>query len=325
MSLRRSVICDSGRSQVFHVISRVVDRNFIFDELEKDKFLEYMRLLEAFSGVEVLSYCLMGNHFHLLLHVPEKPKEISNDEVRARMLILYGQNKMAEIDSKIKEQCELGNSHLESDVYDRIRMRLFNLSSYVRDLKLRFSKWFNNENERKGTLWEERFRSVMVEPSENAMMRVSAYIELNPVRAELVDQPHEYRWCSFTEAVAGGNKARRGIIKIVEGLNGSTNWDKAHAIYRSYFLHQSASRNTKNPDKAADDYHDAMLHGGDLDQNEILKTRLRYFTEGAVLGTQDFLDEFLQKHRDLIGTHRKKSGYKVEKGKSGLFAYRKVT
>lgn len=324
MRMLRTMVVSRERSQVFHVISRVVDQNKIFEEEEKGKFLGFMRQFEAFSGVEVLSYCLMGNHFHLLIHVPKKPEHIPDEEVRNRMLILYGEKKMAEIDEQIAEKRNLGDENFEKELYDSLRGRMYDLSHFVRDLKLRFSKWYNGENDRKGTLWEDRFRSVLVEPSEDAMMRVAAYIELNSVRAGIVSQPHEYRWCSFTEAVAGGRKSRDGISQIVGGLDSSMNWDKAARIYRSYFLHKAAAQNHEKSGLSAEEYHEEMKNGGDLSENEQMRTRLRYFTEGAVLGSQQFLKDFLVENRDKIGAHRKTAGFKMGGGETSLFSYRKV-
>lgn len=324
MRMNRSVMVADDRAQVFHVISRVVDRNMIFGEEEKGEFLSYMRAFEAFSGVEVLTYCLMGNHFHLLLHVPVRPETISDEEVRRRMAFLYGKQKLSELYKEIEERKEMGDPNFEKDFYDRLRLRMYDLSSFVKDLKLRFSKWYNKGNDRKGTLWEDRFRSVMVEPCEEAMMRVSAYIELNSVRAGLVSEPHEYKWCSYTEAVAGGKLARAGIEKVAAGLGGKMKWDKVSRIYRSYFLYKAAEQNHKKPGLDHDQYVEATENDGELSVQEQFKVRQRYFTEGVAIGSLKFLKDFLNNKRDRIGEHRKNPGFKIDAGKSDLFSYRQV-
>ena len=51
------------KSAIYHCVSRVVERRFHFKKLEKEQFIKYMRLYEAFCGVRVLSYCVMSNHF----------------------------------------------------------------------------------------------------------------------------------------------------------------------------------------------------------------------------------------------------------------------
>lgn len=318
------MVCTDERSQVFHVISRVVDRNVIFEEEEKGVFLANMRSLEAFSGVEILSYCLMGNHFHILLHVPKRPETISDAEVKERMVHLYGKRRMEEIKAEIAERNATGDTQFEKDFYEKLRKRMYNLSNFVRDLKWRFSIWYNKKTGRKGTLYEDRFRSVLVEPSEDAMMRVAAYIELNSVRAGLVSQPHEYRWCSFTEAMAGGSKAKAGITKIACGLDGKSNWEKVSRIYRSYFLHKAAEQNHSRKGIDSDEYHESMKSGGDLSENEKLRIRCRFFTEGVVLGSKEFLKEFYARNKEVLESFRKREGYKVIKGKDPLFSYRKV-
>ena len=69
----------------YHCVSRVVEGRFIFQtsghgSTEAEHFIKLMRCLEAFSGIRVLTYALMSNHFHLLCEVPE-PKTLSEAEV----------------------------------------------------------------------------------------------------------------------------------------------------------------------------------------------------------------------------------------------------
>ena len=59
----------------YHCVSRVVNREFVFGQEEKDKLVEYMRLYERFGGLRVISYCIMSNHFHILVEVPQRPDE----------------------------------------------------------------------------------------------------------------------------------------------------------------------------------------------------------------------------------------------------------
>ena len=55
---------------IYHCVTRVVERRLAFEAEDKEQFRTYMRMYENFSGCRVLSYCLMGNHVHLLLEVP---------------------------------------------------------------------------------------------------------------------------------------------------------------------------------------------------------------------------------------------------------------
>ncbi len=71
---------------IYHVVSRVVDRRFVFGDVEREHFRMLMRMQENFSGCRVLSYCIMSNHFHILLEVPPMPEGgISDEELLKRI------------------------------------------------------------------------------------------------------------------------------------------------------------------------------------------------------------------------------------------------
>ena len=67
---RRRFIFDD-RTCCYHTMSRTAGGELLFGEIEKEAFRKILRRMERFSGVEVLTYAVMGNHFHLLLRVPE--------------------------------------------------------------------------------------------------------------------------------------------------------------------------------------------------------------------------------------------------------------
>ncbi len=69
------------------------------------------------------------------------------------------------------------------------------LSQFMKNLLQRFARWFNRCNSRKRTLWEERFKSVIVEGG-HAARTMAAYIDLNPVRVGMVEDPAQYHRCS---------------------------------------------------------------------------------------------------------------------------------
>jgi hypothetical protein len=87
------------------------------------------------------------------------------------------------------------------------------VSHYMKSLKQRFTQWFNRtrQSRRKGTLWEERFKSVLVEGTVEALSTVAAYIDLNPVRAAIVSDPKDYRWSGYGAAVGGSQRACEGL------------------------------------------------------------------------------------------------------------------
>ena len=70
------------------------------------------------------------------------------------------------------------------------------ISKMMQSLGRRYVQYFNHEYLRSGTLWEGRFKSCLIQ-EEQYLLEVYRYIELNPVRAEMVGDPGEYRWSSY--------------------------------------------------------------------------------------------------------------------------------
>ena len=96
----------------------------------------------------------------------------------------------------------------------KVVARMFSLSEFMKLVKQRFTQWYNGSHGRTGTLWESRFTSVIVEDEERALRTMAAYIDLNPVRAGMVEDPADYRWCGYAEAMAGSDRARAGIERV---------------------------------------------------------------------------------------------------------------
>jgi putative transposase len=80
--MRRKRVKEPGRAY-YHVMNRVIGKEFCFLRSAKERFVEIMREVEAFSGVQVLTYCVMDNHYHLLLKVHDA-KPLSDTELLAR-------------------------------------------------------------------------------------------------------------------------------------------------------------------------------------------------------------------------------------------------
>ena len=231
---------------IYHCVSRVVDRRFVFGDEEREAFRMFMRMYENFSGCRVLSYCVMSNHFHLLLEVPPKPEDrISDELLLERLGALHSEKFVAGVAAELaaaRTEGGLvgGNEARAREIHERFTYRMESLSHYMQGLLIRFTRWFNRKHKRSGTLWEERFKSVIVE-SGTAARTMAAYIDLNPVRAGMVEDPAEYRWCSYGEAVGGGNKgngkkAREGLVRAYLCHNGtgfdSKKWRDVSRGYR---------------------------------------------------------------------------------------------
>ena len=195
-----------------------MNRDHVLGREEKEKFVALMRLYEEFSQVRVLSYCVMSNHFHLLVEVPAAPADggasWSDEKLLKHLSKLYSERRMGELRWELGHYRAQGNREAAEGFRGRYFGRMWDLSSYMKGLKQCFTQWYNGKAERVGVLWEGRFKSVLVEDG-HAARTVSAYIDLNPVRAGMVSDPKHYRWSGYGEAVAGKQAAREGLRLVM--------------------------------------------------------------------------------------------------------------
>ena len=120
---------------IYHCISRVVDRRFVFGDEEREHFRMFMRMQENFSGCRVLSYCVMSNHFHLLLEVPPMPEEgISDDELLKRLSATNSEAFVAVVAKELSEARAQGLDERVAEIRGRFTYRLHDLSEFMKTL-----------------------------------------------------------------------------------------------------------------------------------------------------------------------------------------------
>lgn len=206
--LRR--IIRSSETAVYHVISRTAYKRFTLGDNEKEMFRRMMWRQAAFCGVEVLSFCVMSNHFHILVRVPQVV-ELADDVILERYRNFYDQKEVPPhvIPPDVVEEVFKEGGHDADVLRERLKARMQDLSVFVKELKQRFGIWYNATHGNHGTLWSDRFKSVLVENHSFAMRIVSAYIHLNPVRAKICKNPEDYRWSGYSEALGGGRSCKR--------------------------------------------------------------------------------------------------------------------
>ena len=308
----------------YHVVSRIVDRAFKLDAGEKEIFRKMMRKAEAFSGVRVLTYTIMSNHFHVLVEVPKRG-EVGEAELLRRMAVLYGEAYVAGRVLQWAEWRKNGATYLADAERDRLLARMGDVSAFVKTLKQRYSMSFNARHKRTGTLWEERFKSVLVENGENAKAAVAAYIDLNPVRAKLVADPKDYRWSGYGEACGGGKVARDGLIAVHDSRHYEQHgaWRHVSARYRVLLYAEGEERRAAYGGRvvrkgiATADVDQVLESNGKLPLPEILRCRVRYFTDGMVIGGKEFVERVFNENRGLFGPKRKDGARKMRFGEWG--------
>jgi hypothetical protein len=153
---------------------------------------------------------------------------------------------------------------------------------------------------------------------------MAAYIDLNPVRAGMVEDPADYRWSSYGEAVGGGKKgngkkAREGLVRAYFCDQGvgfeAEKWQEVSRLYRRLMgieLQKKSGRTqvetpglvTKNTAELIESK-DNETALPDLGMAGMLRCRVRYFTDGAVIGSKEFVNEAFEAARERFTSKRK--------------------
>ncbi|MCF7763624.1 MAG: transposase [Verrucomicrobia bacterium] len=287
-------------SAVYHCISRIVAGEFLLaPDTTKERLRTMMRRQAAFCGVQIITYSLMSNHFHILTRVPAQP-DLTDQDLLKRVETFYG--KSAAESRFIAESLRITGSIPE---LDRVRLlkRMHDVSVFMKELKQRFSVWYNKQHNRFGTLWAERFRSILVEDRPEVVRTVAAYIDLNPVRAGMVADPADYRFCGYTDAASGNLLAINGIESF-EGPEGG-DWRKVVGKYQITLFGKTRFAGAgADPDLEIEKIRALWKGKGRLSHLQSLRLRIRYFNDGAVLGSRLFVEEMFRKHRDRFGPKR---------------------
>ncbi len=145
----------------------------------------------------------------------------------------------------------------------------FAVSKMMQSLGRSYVRYFNYSYGRSGTLWEGRFKSCLIE-SESYLLEVYRYIELNPVRACMVNEPSEYKWSSYQCNALGRETDLRTphslYLRLGEGQL------QRQANYRALFKAQVSDKLIAELRKATNS---GLALGGDtfVDQLEALSGR----------------------------------------------------
>jgi REP element-mobilizing transposase RayT len=301
----------SQQAGSIHIISRTTGGDILFQDEEKEYFLTLLERFAAGFFVDIHAFCVMGSHFHILATGLElEAKKASKEELFHRYHLIYPKN------------IEPPEGYYESDGtlipdedggVERLRERLGSISRFVQELKQSFSRWYNKKHNRKGYLWSERFKGVIVAKGEGQLV-CSAYIDLNPVRANLVKRPEGYRWSSLGIQVRSPGRAKK-LLTLIPGSTGSNGEDEKPSKSESDYAVFLSSK----PKEKLSWYREFVYISGGIEREgktsispkivaEVVKchgklgigNRFRYrvknISEGIAIGTYSFISLLQEKY-----------------------------
>jgi putative transposase len=305
---RTSRLIIPDEKAVYHVMSRTALDGFPLQDVEKDFMLDLIKRFSALYFTEILGFCLMGNHFHLLVKmIPED--RFTDEEIQKRFEAYFGDER----------------DFTEGQI-PYLREKLSSLSEFIREIKVGFARFYNRRHNRRGYFWGDRFKSVIVDKGET-LVNCLAYIDLNPLRAGLVERPEQYRWNSLGYHIQTENKDK--FLSTDFGLKEFNVKSKKERIrrYRRYVYEAGAiTRLVKMQVKVIEDKVIVKERKKDFEISRIdrFRYRTRYFTDSGIIGSKEFVSANYQRFRNLFySKHEKKP--KPIKGLDGMYSLKRLS
>ena len=193
-------------NSVYHVYNSVAHSVKFLKEEEKTDLMDRFRRVSEFCGIRLLSWCLMTNHFHLLVYLPP-PQEVSPEEFRRRYALLHP----GECES-LSEGFVLGRAPKE------LSRRMCSIGMFMKMVKQNFTLGYNDRTSHRGTMWEGPYKFKKIPFNDKDLSAVAAYVNLNPIRACMAPDYVSYPWTSFAAATNGDALALAGIDFIFNGF-----------------------------------------------------------------------------------------------------------
>ena len=292
---------------VYHVISKTVLDGYVMGDVEKEYLLGLIRGLSSVYLVEVFGFCIMGNHFHLLVRMKEHGS-YSDEEIKGRLEAYY----------KNRDD----NRVITDGQIPYLRRKLSNLSEYVKELKQRFARYYNKRHGREGFFWNGRFKSVIVEDGD-ALVNCLAYIDLNPVRANIVERPEDYRWSSIGYHIQSGNEG--GLLNTDYGIPEFGDMIEGERLrrYREYLYENGEIERENGKAIEGSVLAEERKRGFELKPVDRLRYRTRYFTDSGIIGTKEFVSTQYLRFKDYFKSKHEKKPKRII-GFDGMYSLKRL-
>ena len=196
---------------IVHAIQRCVRRAFLAGKddktgidysFRKEWIRRRMEALASVFGIDVLSYAIMSNHLHLILrNRPDVVAQWSDEDVAIRWLRVFSGKRLEE---HLAEPTDTDVQKLVNDSarLAQIRVRLSDISWFMRALSEPIARLANRQDECTGRFWEGRFKAQRI-ADEAGLLACAMYVDLNPVRAAIADSPERSVHTSAYDRIEG--------------------------------------------------------------------------------------------------------------------------
>jgi len=283
-----------------------------FGDVEKQKLFALAEWLQKLYTVEVISFVCMANHWHALVCTHSELPD--RDEVRRRFLAFYG-------DSRLEPDWD------DPEVVRKYAERMRDVSCFVKDLQQRFSCWYNRTTQHRGGLWEDRYKSVVLDGN-HALWECLKYLEMNPVRSGLCDDPADYRFCSWGRYCGSGRHPfaaafHKHLARYHADRGADLSFEDVAALLRAELARVTAAErgaSTEEIEKAQEEAKRVVPF------ELVVTRRVRYWTDGAIIGSKEFVRRFAEeflRHKRVERKRMAQSGG-LQAQQSPIFSFRRL-
>jgi REP element-mobilizing transposase RayT len=197
MTVARKTLVSLSATEYYHCFSRCVRRAFLCGtdeysgvcyEHRRQWLEERLLFLVKYFAIDIAAYAIMSNHYHIVLHV-NRTKALAWSE-RDVVKQWHGIFSGTALSSKFLsgEPVDPGEMAALQKLVACWRDRLMDISWFMRSLNQTIAQRANQEDHVTGRFWEGRFKSQAL-LDEKALLACMAYVDLNPIRANMAETP----------------------------------------------------------------------------------------------------------------------------------------
>lgn len=252
----------------WYPLQKQVVRSFIIRCVNRFLKLYFCRLVDL---------DIMGTHIHLIVRF-EPYRKLSRRELHRRARAYY---------SRPVDRPQTQREWI------RFNYRLFDVSAFMKNVEGAIVRWFNRKYDRRGSLFGERFASTILE-TDSDVLNCMFYVDLNPVRAGLVDRPEDWKGGTTWRRIEGKDE---GMVPLTELMPGKT-IEECRKEYKLKLYWRGAIGGEEGKRQIPDEVIEEELERGfefgwGLDRH-------RWVSKGVVAGSYDTVSEWLTKLRKRV-------------------------
>ena len=313
--MRTARIKPVGAGVYYHIMNRIAGEPgyYPFDDVAREKMVSLFREVATLYTVEPIAFQFLGNHWHAIIYAPA---ECPNPAETVKRYNQYYKDAKPPITP-------------DDPLIENLAKRLNSISAFAGLVQQRFATWFNRHSpkKRRGKLWGDRFKSTILECGD-AVWRCLCYVEMNPVRAHLADDPANYRFGSW--GIWHGTEKHpfaENFLKHMRACLGdkAANWtiEQIRDVLRVELARAQARDDKQATPGSVESTANAARERPGLQLT--VERRCRFWSDGLIIGCKTFVLETAT----VIRTQAELARHRIQKlqttdGSGSLCAYRRL-